>query len=1134
MRRSLIYYWRINLAVMMGAAVATAVLSGALLVGDSVRGSLRDLALDRLGKVDFALSLNRFVRQDLADDIFQDARFQAHFDKAVPAILSIGSITHAKTKAHAAGVNLLGVDQHFADLFPDDSTSAIISLSFSSPDQIFPSVVINEALRKELNANVGDDILINLQRPSDIHRETLLGSRKVSDLVKTARFTITRILPDRGLGRFGLRSNQQLPLNVYASLAGLQKVIDQKGKTNTFLFAGKEIETSDSLKPALEKILRQSIKLEDYGITSQQSGKFISVESSEIVLDPLVARIVEETGKESGASIQAILTYLANTIQVENRLLPYSTITAIETVAEKPFDELRLIDGSHVSALGENEILLNEWAAEDLMARVGDRVELSYYAVGSGEQLLTQSADFRMAGIVKMQGLGADPSLTPEFPGIHDAEDMQSWDPPFPVDLNLIRQKDETYWDRYRASPKAFVSLTAGQRLWSSRFGNLTSIRVGVPASTSANVFHENLQSRLLERLSPEQMGFALQNVKQQALDAASGATDFSMLFVGFSFFLIISAALLVGMLFRLSVEQRADEIGTLLAIGFPVHTVRRRLLSEGVILAGVGCLLGLLGAVGYAGLMIFGLRTWWADAIGSPFLFLHVNVMSLVIGYFAALAVTLFSITWAVRQLSRIPAPALLHGVTTFDHASPAKWSRMIAIASMFTGVILAAVAFFAGAASSAGLFFTIGALVLISGLAALSLRFRKLRRLKRKDFGFARILRMSIDYGARNPGRSILSAGLVCCASFIIIAVAANRRDFGADLAAKNSGTGGFALVAQSDIPLHHDLNTKAGLVELGFADENADSLAGVRFFSMRTLRGEDASCLNLYKPEQPHILGAAHEQLQRGGFSFHAVIEKNPEIEQNPWLLLEKEIAPEVVPAIGDYNSAQWIMHLGLGKDLVVRNEFGKEIKLRFVGLLESSIFQSEVIISEKHFLRNFPGVDGYAKFLIESPGANVEKVGSLLEKSLRDYGFDATSTREKLASFQAVENTYLSVFQTLGGLGLLLGTVGLGIILIRNAFERRGELATLRAFGFRRATLTFMLVAENAYLILAGIAIGAISALLAVAPHLTSGNAQVPWLALCLTLFSVLLVGLIASAVSAAFALRIPLLPALKAE
>lgn len=398
----------------------------------------------------------------------------------------------------------------------------------------------------------------------------------------------------------------------------------------------------------------------------------------------------------------------------------------------------------------------------------------------------------------------------------------------------------------------------------------------------------------------------------------------------------------------------------------------------------------------------------------------------------------------------------------------------------------------------------------------------------------GYTRILQMSIDYSSRNPARSMLSAGLVCCAIFIIVAVAAGRKNFDEGTSAKNSGTGGFALVAQSNIPLYHDLNTKSGLAELGFTEEDVDSLAGARFFPMRMLPGEDASCLNLYQPQQPSILGATHEHILRGGFSFQSMINPSEETKENPWALLEKPIAPDIVPAFGDYNSVQWIMHLGLGKDLAVQNEFGKEIKLRFVGLLESSIFQSEVIISEENFLKHFPSVAGYSYFLIDASAARVEPISSMLEDRLKDFGFDATSTREKLAAFQVVENTYLSVFQTLGGLGLLLGTVGLGIVLVRNVIERRGELATLRAFGFRRSTLTFMLLAENMFLILAGLSIGAFSALLAAAPHLFAGNAPVPWLSLALTLLSVLTVGLIASALSASAALRIPLLPALKAE
>jgi ABC-type antimicrobial peptide transport system permease subunit len=227
-------------------------------------------------------------------------------------------------------------------------------------------------------------------------------------------------------------------------------------------------------------------------------------------------------------------------------------------------------------------------------------------------------------------------------------------------------------------------------------------------------------------------------------------------------------------------------------------------------------------------------------------------------------------------------------------------------------------------------------------------------------------------------------------------------------------------------------------------------------------------------------------------------------------------------------------QWILHLGLGKDLVMRNDLGQEIKLRFVGLLASSIFQSEVLISETNFLKHFPETSGYAYFLIETPAMQSEVAAQTLEQNLRDYGFDAASTATLLKNFQQVENTYLAVFQTLGGLGLLLGTLGLGIVLIRNVIERRGELALLRALGFRRATLMQMLLLENSFLILVGILIGSVAALVAVAPHLASRSAQVPWLSLGATLLAVLLAGLLASVIAVIAATRIALLPALKAE
>ena len=108
-----------------------------------------------------------------------------------------------------------------------------------------------------------------------------------------------------------------------------------------------------------------------------------------------------------------------------------------------------------------------------------------------------------------------------------------------------------------------------------------------------------------------------------------------------------------------------------------------------------------------------------------------------------------------------------------------------------------------------------------------------------------------------------------------------------------------------------------------------------------------------------------------------------------------------------------------------------------------------------------------------------------------------------------SFQAVENTYLATFQTLGGLGLLLGTFGLAVILVRNVLERVAELATLRALGYPRSALGWIVFTENALVLVVGLLLGTVAALVAVAPHLASGGALVPWLGLAATLLWIVL-------------------------
>ncbi|NUM76817.1 ABC transporter permease, partial [candidate division KSB1 bacterium] len=658
MRRSLIHYWRLHLAVLLGAAVATAVLTGALLVGDSVRGSLRDLTLERLGRIDYALLSERFVRENIAEDLSRDDDFQLEFENTAPAILLNGNATHAKTRARAARINIHGVDHRFASLFDETGDSLQIYLNKKS-GQIFPSLVINASLQQELNAHVGDQVLLNFEQPSDIHRESVLGDKRSIEVVRTLRLTVTKILPDRGLGRFGLLTQQTFPRNAFVPLSILQEALEEEHKTNAMFLAQRTASASAPHEHVLRQALRRTLSLEDLSLTLAQTGGQLALTSPQLLIAPALQAGIDSSLAEMRAPSFPLYTYLANSLTVNGNLLPYSTITALPPLPDE-FGAFRLIDGSPAPALVDDEIFLNSWAAEDLQARPGDTVAVSYYVVGPGEQLVTRTTAFRVKGVIKIDGLAADPELTPEFPGIHEVDNMQSWDPPFPIDLQLIRPKDEAYWDEYRATPKAFIALATGQRLWQSRFGKLTAIRLAAAPGMDLQTTQTRLEENLLNRIQPEQAGFAVQAVKAQGLAASAGATDFSGLFIGFSFFLIVSATLLVGMLFRLGIEQRANELGLLRAVGFPQKSVTRRALQEAGVVAGLGCLLGLGGAIAYAGLLITGLRTWWVAAIGATFLQLHVNVFSLILGYVLALAIIALAIWLTLRQLRKIPAPAL------------------------------------------------------------------------------------------------------------------------------------------------------------------------------------------------------------------------------------------------------------------------------------------------------------------------------------------------------------------------------------------------------------------------------------------------------------------------------------------
>ena len=1114
--RNLAHHWRGLLAVGTGVAVGATVLTGSLIVGDSMRASLRDLTLDRLGSVDCALVGSRFFREQLAAEVGNRESV-----RAASAILLRSSAVHGGTNARAGHVNVLGVDERFWELAsqPAEIRNPQSAIRNLKGDQ----VVLNEILARDLAARVGDDVLVRFENSSVVPRDSVMGRR--ADVVAAMRLTVAAVIPARGPGRFSLQADQQLPRNAYVTLATLQRALKIAGRANAILVSGQR-----DAEP-LQQLLKRSLTLDDLDLHMRLNPArgYVALESRRMILDPAIVTAALAVAKDLDLSAAPTLTYLANTIAIGRREIPYSTVIACDDLTRNPTPRAFGAE-SKIQGLKDDEILLNDWAAADLNAKAGDVVRLDYYVVGARGELLTTNHTFTLAGIVPLAGATGDPMLTPDYPGIVDARTMADWNPPFPVDLKRVRPKDEAYWDAHHGTPKAFVSLATGQRLWSSRFGNLTAVRLvprgagAPPAQSDLSQTAVRFSKELLNRLQPDQLGLVFQPVKEQGLRAAAGATDFGQLFLGFSIFLVFSAVMLVALLFRLAIEQRAREIGILLATGFSTRIVRRLLLLEGGGTAVIGCALGLLGAVGYGGLMLAGLCTWWLPAVGTPFLKLDVTINALAIGGFGGLLVALVSIWWTLRSLRKQAPVALMagkhddaDGLTGDGRGARWRWRAGGAAALIAVGSLVASA--FGGATEAATGFLLGGVSLLAAALLFISGWFR--RGHSAPAAHRRRVVWLGVRNGKRHPGRSVLTAGLVASATFLVMAVTAFHQTPGSRPPEKSSGDGGFALVAEADVPLNISQVATA-------------SLAGAHAIPFRLRPGDDTSCLNLYAPEKPRILGATDAMIERGGFRFSATLATTPAERANPWLLLRRDFGAGVVPVFGDANSVEWILHSGLGQDFTITDERGQPVRLRFVGLLSGSVFQSELIMSEAHFLKLFPSQSGYGFFLIETPVERARAVARTLEESLGEYGLRVTPTAERLASFAVVENTYLATFQTLGGLGLVLGTLGLGAILLRNVLERRGELALLRALGFSQRSLAVLVLAENGFLLALGLICGVTCALLAVAPHLKAHAVEMPWMELVLMMALVIVAGMSSSALAVRAALRVPMLSALCEE
>ncbi|MBX3424116.1 MAG: ABC transporter permease [Pirellulales bacterium] len=1148
---SLRHYWRTHAAVAVGVAIAAAVITGALVVGDSVRGSLRDRALAGLGRVDAALTAEQPFRQQLAAETLK--RAQRHgtqpvaFSETVPLLTARGTLVAGagRTARRATGLVVYGVPREFWRLSDDDRQNSLGEIRRGVPDGA--ELALSPAIAAELGANDGDVAVLRLPTLDGMPSDSVLGEK--DDAIVAQRFRIAVVDPaDEPMMRFALRPMQQEPRNAFVPLARLQILLKLPQRANVALFATSRGRLADAAaRDAVASALRPT--LNDYGLAlvpiaggENARGGTMRLAAERLVLPPEAAKTALQLFANAGA--QPAVTYLANTIAVGERKIPYSTITGVDsTEALGP-----LLDATgEPIVLADDEIALNDWAAEALGAKVGDVVTVTYYLPETthGELREAPPAALTLRAIVPLTDAegrptaAADPAFAPELPGVTDQASIDDWDLPFEL-VEKVGDADEAYWDARRTTPKAFVSHALAARLWGSRWGTDSVVRIPLAAEEDPTATAGKLQSELEARLDPPSLGMTLLPAKEAALRAASGTTPFDGLFLGFSMFLVASAVMLIALLFRLGIEQRASESGLLLAAGFAPAALRRLTLAEGAFGAALGAAIGAGGGIGYARLMIYGLNHWWAAAANAPFLRLHWTGRSVALGGGLAILVALAAMAWSLRKLVKLPPRQLLAGdAQPRDERVPTAGARPWAAV---VAALAAAGLSYAGRSlegeAQAGAFFGSGALALTAALAAVR---RVLRRPSAQRLTALSLAGLAARNARRNPSRTQLSLGLAAVASFLIVALSAFR------LAPTERGTGGFGLLATADLPLPYDLGTSAGRRQLGFSTRDDASLKSVRIVSCRARDGEDASCLNLFQTAQPRVIGVPPSIAENDLFAWGPVADPKDFAAiadgVSPWELLQADLGVDdaglpVVPMILDRNTAMYSLKLyAVGDRLELRDERDKTRTFQLVAMLANSVLQGEVLVGEARFLDLYPGAAGSRYFLIAEPSdddRDPAELAAFLESQLDDFGFDATDARLRLADLMAVQNTYLSTFQSLGGLGLLLGVAGLAVVQLRSMLERRGELALMRAAGFSRRRLVQMVLRENVLLLAGGLAIGCLAALAAVLPHAWSQGASVPWQLLAKLLAGVAVAGTAAGWVATRKALRVPLLPALRGE
>ena len=959
------HYQRFYRLVSFAVILMTAVLTGSMLLGDSVRGTLVQRVGERLGKTETIITSGTGF---MSDRLMQ----QPLLKEAQGYLLMDGFVS--------VGKKLLPVY-----VWGTDADSL-------SPGE----VIINEPLRTKLDGI--EDMVLHL--PS--HNLVPSGSLFVTKSYATQmRVHVAGVKSMEEGGNLLLKNEQTLPLNIFINRQELAEKMELEGKINLVLSG--DIISGEQLAECWTPEL-SGIHLTDSSLTSD--GIFLPND------------IVEKC--KGGL----YFSYLVNDLVNGRDTIPYSFVTAVSEWQGEP--------------LVGQDMILSDYAAKRLHVSEGDSVDMSYFIAKDLKNLETQGQKFRVKRIVPLSEFMRDSLLIVEFPGLSHVKKCTDWDSDLPIKMERVTKEDEDFWYAYRQTPKAIVSYEAVSADWSNAFGSVTAM---------------HFTSRPKISLNPKDAGMQVIHPRAQGLQGATGGVDFASLFLSLGFFIILSAILLMKNPLVEMFTQRHNEIALYRQMGFADTTIFRNLYREAFTTMLCASPFGVLAGLLYSSLTLWLLGNVWSGATHTEGFALHIQPLTVIVGWAIGLLICAVVLWWVIRTMLR---------QRQTEHIEPMqKRSRnnYLFVGLLLLTVTLIAINFIF--LHSMVLFIVCGLLWILTW--GIFLRLYILRR-QLGEMNRSQMIWQSIYASMK---QHLLAYWALALGVFTVFAVGLNRPDF----SQATEATGGYQYYVDSRVPIQYDLNNPAVRQKLSL-ESLPDS---TQFLGFLRHTQDEASCLNLNQVSTPTVLGIDIKDMKPFGLTTHNALSQAD--SAHFYLYIDEE-------------SLIWSLKKSVDDTLYYQNDCGETVPVVIDGTYPTGIFHGNAIMSAEDFRRLWPKESGIEVLLMKS--SRPDEAAEILSTAMNEYGLNIQTVEERIQMFFEVTETYLLIFLTLGGLGLLLGIFSLMIIVRKNLTAQTATICQYRAMGFGERLIQNLLLRENLLVPLYAIAIGATGSVISISANISGAG------------------------------------------